>query len=79
MPTKKKVGRAQRGQIPQWLTLFLKTGELPEDCSEDAHQFCDWQLLAGFHRGEGRNWPDPNTVRQPDRIPRAYGQCEGDK
>jgi hypothetical protein len=76
MPTNRT--RRTRGQtepIPQWLTRFLNTGEIPGDCTPDAAAFCDWQLLAGFHRAEGRSWPDPNTVRQPDRIPRAYGRC----
>jgi len=65
----------RRGR-PLWMERFLETGELPEDCSEDAHQFCNWQLLAGFHRTGGRDWPDPETVRQPERIPRAYGRCQ---
>jgi len=77
MPTnRQRRARGQRTGIPAWMQLFLETGQLPEDCTEDAAQFNDWQLLAGHYRTEGRNWPDPDTVRKPERIPRAYGRCE---
>ena len=76
MPTKKKVGRAPRSQVPDWITRYLETGETPADCTPEAAEFSNWFLLAGWYRFDGRQWPDPDTVPHPDRFPKSHNHCD---
>ena len=66
----RKPRRSAVSGLPGWLVRFIETGEIPQDGTEDARQFLNWQLLPGWPAFMGLQWPDP-SVREPERLPRA--------
>ena len=53
------MGRAQRGQIPQWMHDYLERGIVPEKGSEARQQYDCWVLMPGYSDFYKLGWPEP--------------------
>ena len=70
MPTKRRVGRAQRGNAPAWMVRYFEDGTVPEKGTEAYQQYCDWTLFPGHSEFFGLGWPDPPEGTFPHWPPK---------